>query len=686
MTMVMKSTIYSALEQAPSAKVENEDAICQYLGNFDKKFFRICEKELLKINTFFLEKLAEATRTYSSLKSELAAAAQAQQEERKSSTKLSMLLSSCSKTTMKPADLKRAFSEFYLSLVRLKNYQTLNSAGFWRILIKHDKTDAGACWYMGHVEPSHFHTNRDINRIISETEIVVIQELEGGNRDSALKWLRVPSLGEHRSPWITFKVEKGSAKMLPSNAFVKYKDDGEQDIAPIGDKNKYYLENYQEVLRRNKCVFWPPNDWEQAEEPSQVLVVQILLLKLYFMIGSVTIGGLLYVSIGDLFSSSFSFSFWALMSMDGDYLVSPHCKLDFFLLIGVNHVLIFELNPRSHISEQHLIGIAGMLGVFWALSGLGYLFSEKLLIPRYVYPSMLIGIMFLFLVNPTHTFMPDARFWLLHSLCRVICAPLFHVTFVDFWLADQLNSLVPALLDLEYFICFHANGYMDAADQSVCISKTWGMRPIVACLPAWFRFAQCLRRYRDTKEAFPHLINAGKYSTTFLVVLFSTLNQLDPNSNQVQHNSFFSLWILASILSSLYTFAWDIKMDWGLLDSNAGDNKFLREEIVYTSPNFYYFAMGENFILRMGWVISVSLTEMGHVHGDLMVTVLAPLEVFRRFIWNFFRLENEFVSNCGDFRSKRDVKFYESIESSSSHECECDDYMSNLETEDELSD
>jgi hypothetical protein len=36
------------------------------------------------------------------------------------------------------------------------------------------------------------------------------------------------------------------------------------------------------------------------------------------------------------------------------------------------------------------------------------------------------------------------------------------------------------------------------------------IRMIVAMLPAYFRFAQCIRRYRDSKEAFPHLVNAGK--------------------------------------------------------------------------------------------------------------------------------------------------------------------------------
>ena len=49
------------------------------------------------------------------------------------------------------------------------------------------------------------------------------------------------------------------------------------------------------------------------------------------------------------------------------------------------------------------------------------------------------------------------------------------------------------------------------------------VRPFVAMLPAWWRFAQCVRRYGSTREAFPHLVNAGKYSTAFFVVTFSTV-------------------------------------------------------------------------------------------------------------------------------------------------------------------
>lgn len=54
-------------------------------------------------------------------------------------------------------------------------------------------------------------------------------------------------------------------------------------------------------------------------------------------------------------------------------------------------------------------------------------------------------------------------------------------------------------------------------------------------------------------------------------------------------NPYLYWWLLASAVSSVYAYTWDIKMDWGLLDKHAGENTFLREEIVYTSTVSGYF-------------------------------------------------------------------------------------------------
>lgn len=87
---------------------------------------------------------------------------------------------------------------------------------------------------------------------------------------------------------------------------------------------------------------------------------------------------------------------------------------------GVNHVLIFELDPRNHLSEQHLMELAAVLGVIWTLSLLSFLYSVSLSIPPYVNPLVLVCIMLAFLLNPLKMFRHEARFWLLKIIVSTI--------------------------------------------------------------------------------------------------------------------------------------------------------------------------------------------------------------------------------------------------------------------------
>lgn len=49
-------------------------------------------------------------------------------------------------------------------------------------------------------------------------------------------------------------------------------------------------------------------------------------------------------------------------------------------------------------------------------------------------------------------------------------APFHHVGFADFWLADQLNSLVVAILDMEYMSCFYALDYYSVQGELTVIA------------------------------------------------------------------------------------------------------------------------------------------------------------------------------------------------------------------------
>lgn len=83
---------------------------------------------------------------------------------------------------------------------------------------------------------------------------------------------------------------------------------------------------------------------------------------------------------------------------------------------GCNHVLIFELDPRNHLSEQHLMELASIFGVVWSVSILSFLYSKSLSIPPFVNPLALTIIMILFICNPFKVFRWEARFWLLRTV------------------------------------------------------------------------------------------------------------------------------------------------------------------------------------------------------------------------------------------------------------------------------
>uniref|UniRef100_A0A4W4GL42 SPX domain-containing protein n=1 Tax=Electrophorus electricus TaxID=8005 RepID=A0A4W4GL42_ELEEL len=525
-----KEMLYSAQDQAPSVEVTDEDTVKRYYAKFEEKFFQTCEKELAKINTFYSEKLAEAQRRFATLQNELQSSLDAQRESSRAPGLRSRArrrpvfhLSQqerCKHRNIK--DLQLAFSEFYLSLILLQNYQNLNFTGFRKILKKHDKifeTARGADWRVIHVEVAPFYTCKKITQLISETEALVTAELEGGDRQKAMKRLRVPPLGaaQPAPAWTTFRVG------LYCGVFIV-------------------------LLVTITITVWPL---------VRIYRGGFLLIEFLFLLGINTYG-------------------WR--------------------QAGVNHVLIFELNPRNNLSHQHLFEIAGFLGVLWCVSILSCLFSEAIMIPIWANPLALYGFFMLFLINPFKTCYYKSRFWLLKLLFRVVTAPFHKVEFADFWLADQLNSLAVLLMDLEYLVCFYS------------LEINW----------------------------------TPSYEIS--------------NDNASEADIFFYLLIAFSVINSCYTLVWDLKMDWGLFDRNAGENALLREEIVYPQKAYYYCAILENVILRFAWTIPITVRATYHVDiADILATVLAPLEVFRRFVWNFFRLENEHLNNCGEFRAVRDI-------------------------------
>ena len=98
--------------------------------------------------------------------------------------------------------LKRALSELYLNLVLLQNYQQLNHTGFRKILKKHDKltrSSRGKTVFQEDVSRAYFWTSQTVTDMLVQAEKIMIQTLEQGDRSKAMRRLRVPPLGTEKS-------------------------------------------------------------------------------------------------------------------------------------------------------------------------------------------------------------------------------------------------------------------------------------------------------------------------------------------------------------------------------------------------------------------------------------------------------------------------------------------------------
>ena len=143
----LKKLIYDAFaSEEGGGDVEQTELSAEQMRQHSVRFFALADDELTKVNLFYSMKIAEAQRKYHELQHDLdVSKAQLLQQDsaEKSKTRLFGGKDERSKNVQK---LKFAFSEYYLNLVLIQNYQQLNNTGFRKILKKYDKlfqTDKG---------------------------------------------------------------------------------------------------------------------------------------------------------------------------------------------------------------------------------------------------------------------------------------------------------------------------------------------------------------------------------------------------------------------------------------------------------------------------------------------------------------------------------------------------------------
>ena len=216
--------------------------------------------------------------------------------------------------------------------------------------------------------------------------------------------------------------------------------------------------------------------------------------------------------------------------------------------------------------------------------------------------------------------------------------------FGDIMLADIITSYAKVLGDFWVLGCMLFDGIETTGKPDRSCGGTYFV-PFVLSIPYLIRFRQCATEYKNSSQRtdkFKHVMNAIKYSTAFPVIFLSALHRTfvseleenNPDRLWFGESMIFKFWILSVVVNSLYSFWWDVVMDWRLsmFTGNAevfkdGRHWGLRKTLCFREPIFYYCAIFVDFVLRMTWAIKLSthLHHLNELEGGIFT--LETLEV-----------------------------------------------------------
>ncbi|GES98664.1 EXS family protein [Rhizophagus clarus] len=299
----------------------------------------------------------------------------------------------------------------------------------------------------------------------------------------------------------------------------------------------------------------------------------------------------------------------------------------------INYKFIFEFDTRSNLDFRQYIEIPAIIFLILCyVMFFNFHFQENTFIDPSKYPIILIIIIVAILFNPLRTLYYNARRWFIFTATRLIGSGILRVEFRDFFFADILVSLSYSMTTLRLFGCL----------ESKCSDK---LIPALGSIPAIFRVLQTCKRCWDTLQV-NHFINLGKYGSTIFAIVMSYRYRIASTSINR------ALWVIVQSISSIYSFIWDVKMDWSLFKLHS-TNYLLRDELGFEHHWLYYCAIIINFILRMSWTLLLINNE--NFSREAASFIVASSEMIRRIQWCIIRVENEHVNNCVQFRAIKEV-------------------------------
>lgn len=212
-------------------------------------------------------------------------------------------------------------------------------------------------------------------------------------------------------------------------------------------------------------------------------------------------------------------------------------------------------------------------------------------------------------------------------------------------ISDTFTSFSKPLIDFSLYL---SRFLFDPFDSNCILTRnqtmiTMNLDLLIGATPILIRILQCIKEWRsstNSRSSKVAIFNTLKYFSYFPIIMCTVIARIYDN-NIVGDKIY---WFM--LFNGMYTFWWDITMDWKLCFLNftsrgMKQNTILRTEKLF-KPWHYYMAILADFILRFIWLWEL-LSGVSILTGEINLFLQQCLELFRRWIWIFFKLEAEYI-------------------------------------------
>jgi len=240
------------------------------------------------------------------------------------------------------------------------------------------------------------------------------------------------------------------------------------------------------------------------------------------------------------------------------------------------------------------------------------------------------------------------------------------VPFVDVFFADAMCSLSKVFFDwgMLWHLAWHYPQPVPMDLHSIAIPS------IAASLPYLCRARQCIimhtiGRMKSDPKRYQHMLNAIKYSTSLWPLLISAYQKVV--STEEEKLMLERVLIVLLAINSTYSLAWDIIMDWGMMQdpsaiapavcvagggvvpggsssSSSSSNQSCAHSVL--RPRLRFGAATSisilliDMILRYSWMLRFWEKDL-FPSTDVYILITQFLEAIRRSLWNLLRVEWE---------------------------------------------